>query len=145
MSCPCYWNVAELRPFWEHWKTLCLVHFLAGLGWLGHVHGSRVALQELQQMEWAHVLSGYRLSPQPGAVLGRWMFTRQIWPLWFSPWFCKDAGFGFMDGSHHLPAAWSCSSSPGGASPPAWTSPCPRLAPLSCSQGWQQAGCWQPS
>lgn len=51
VSCPCYWSIAELRTFWERWQTLCLVHFLAGLGWLVHVHGSWVTLQALWRVE----------------------------------------------------------------------------------------------
>lgn len=52
MSCL---SCLESRPFWQHWKTLCLFYFVAGLRWLVHVHGSWITLQALQQMEWTLV------------------------------------------------------------------------------------------
>lgn len=52
MSCL---SCLESRPFWQHWKTLCLVSFVAGLRWFVHVHGSWITLQALQQMEWTLV------------------------------------------------------------------------------------------
>lgn len=128
MSCL---SCLESRPFWQHWQTLCLVYFVAGLRWLVHVHGSWITLQALQKTEWTLVW----------LLVKGWMCTSQI--TWSPTRLWKDAAFSSTTSSHHLPAApiplgliRNCFS----RLALSLCSPCSPLLSLCCLQ----AGCWHP-
>lgn len=134
MSCL---SCLESRPFWQHWKTLCLVSFVAGLRWFVHVHGSWITLQALQQMEWTLVWLQVKCLS--------WSSAGEMDVHQSDHLECHRSLKGHcFQLHHHLPAAViplglirrSCFPRLALSS----CSPCSPLLSLSCLQ----AGCWHP-
>lgn len=141
VSCPCYRSIAESRTFWERWQTLCLVRFLAGLGWLVHVHGSWVALRALWHVGWT--LLWLQVKSSAWGDAGK-MNVHRTDLITSSP----ATAFIRTPVSAPQPAATifqlPLQHSSGGAAPPAWIPPCPHLAALSSSQAVSRPGAGTP-